>query len=218
MKPLTKFIPRIKKEYVGKLLNLKNTHEHPMFQFDAWFKEVHEVESSVEVNAFSLATASQAGVSNSRMVLLKAYDEHGLVFFTNYNSAKANEIEENANVSALFYWPDTNREVRFKGIARKTDPEYNQKYFESRPVKSQLAAYYSEQSREMSEEEQKQYIDKVENATDEGFTADIEGKWGGYLIAPSSIEFWQGHNSRMHDRVLYTLQGKDQWEKKLLYP
>ena len=218
MKPLTKFIPRIKKEYIGEALTIKNTHEHPMFQFDTWFKQAHDKETSVEVNAFCLSTYGQKNMPNSRIVLMKAYDENGVVFFTNYTSTKAKDIEHNNSVSALFYWPDTNRQVRIQGKAFKTDKDYNKEYFGTRPFESRLASYFSKQSEVMTEEDKREYTELIKNTDENTFDGDIDGKWGGYLIVPESVEFWQGNVSRIHDRIRYDQSSNGTWDKAMLYP
>ena len=215
MKPLKKFIPRIKKEFHGPVLNLSNTHAHPMFEFDLWFKEAHEIETSVEVNAFTLSTVSENGWPDSRVVLMKSYSEEGIKFFTNYNSKKARDLLNSNKVSVNFYWPDMNRQIRLLGLVTKTSSEESREYFDSRPHESKISAFISKQSEKMDQLQREEFFNKLEENIED---FDIKEKWGGYCIKIMKAEFWQGQRSRCHDRVVYELSDKGAWDKFMLYP
>jgi pyridoxamine 5'-phosphate oxidase len=212
----SKDISNLRRNYTLKELSKSATDNDPFQQFFKWMDEAINA-SIIEPNAMSVATVSADGIPSIRTVLLKGFDEKGFVFYTNYNSAKAKEIELNPNVSILFFWKELERQVRVKGRAEKTDPHESEVYFNSRPLESRLGAWASEQSsiiagRELLEQKYAGYKERYK-----GKEIPLPPFWGGYRIIPSSFEFWQGRTSRLHDRILYTKTGEE-WEKVRLQP
>ena len=206
----------LRKEYTKASLDLDSVADSPTEQFQKWFKEAQNGELT-EPNAMVLSTASSTGKITQRTVLLKAFDDKGFVFYTNYKSRKAQQIEENNRVSILFPWYQLERQVAVTGIAEKVSTAESVKYFISRPFNSQLGAWVSQQSQVITS---RNILEVKLNEMKEKFK---EGKvplpdfWGGYRIVPDTIEFWQGRPSRLHDRILYTLENNT-WTKKRLSP
>lgn len=184
-------------------LESKLVSKEPIGQFKHWFEEARNKKEILEPNAMSLATATSNGVPSVRNVLCKGYGKDGFKFFTNYGSRKANEMAENPHVAATFYWEYLNRAVRIEGIVEKLSAEESEKYFHSRPVTSQIGASVSFQSqvipsRDVLIEKEHELEDKY---TSKGLPIPKPDFWGGYIIKPSSIEFWQGQTDRVHDRI-----------------
>jgi len=191
------------------------TGDDPLAFFAQWFEEAHKAEIS-EINAFTLATVDTDSKPHARIVLLKGMDEKGFVFYTNYNSAKGQELDSNAFASAVFFWKELERQVRIEGVTEKVEEALSDEYFASRPTGSQLGAWSSPQStiiasREELHENYKMYEDKYKASVPR------PPHWGGYRIIPHRLEFWQGRSSRMHDRILFVYEG-DQWRKFRLAP
>lgn len=190
----------------------------PFAQFRQWWNEVAGT-SVMEANAMALTTVSAAGVPQARMVLMKDFDAYGLVFYTNYASAKSEAIGANANVCALFYWPSLERQVRFTGVATRVSPEESDAYFRIRPRGSQLGAWASDQSTSIGGagelRDKFAYFEEKFADVDEIPRPDV---WGGYRIEPTIIEFWQGRENRLHDRVLYTRDESGIWRHSRLAP
>lgn len=190
-------------------------HTDAMEQFSRWFADA-QTAGLAEVNAMALATATPGGVPSVRMVLLKGIDR-GFVFFTNYESRKARELDANPYAALCIYWKELERQIRASGtVERITQPE-NAEYFQSRPRGSQLGAWASPQSSEVASR-------SALEAAYEKFAREFEDKqvpvpdsWGGYRLVPESIEFWQGRTSRLHDRLLYE-RSADGWTRKRLAP
>lgn len=209
-------ISDIRSEYVLKSLDPKEVQIAPMDQFKLWFDEA--VTSKVlEVNAMTLATVKPDGRPNSRIVLLKGIDT-GIVFFTNYESAKGVELEKNPYVAVTFFWPELERQVRISGTVSKVSKEESDVYFHSRPYSSQIGAIVSPQSREIKNREilEQWEADLLENSSPESIKRPEH--WGGYRIIPIEFEFWQGRSSRLHDRVLYTFEESGHWRISRLAP
>ena len=192
--------------------------ENPMMQFRKWFYETEEFGGVDEVNAMTVSTIGFDGFPKARVVLLKKYDENGFTFVTNYDSEKGKALLANPHVCISFFWPSIERQVIIKGIAEKQTEAYSQGYFHSRPKGSQLGTIVSPQSEVIPNREylsnqlvnlekvfEKQEVDKPEN-------------WGGILVKPVSIEFWQGRPSRLHDRLRYTLLDDGDWKIERLAP
>jgi pyridoxamine 5'-phosphate oxidase len=209
-------IADIRKDYQLKSLAESEVSKSPFDQFSIWWEEA--VQSAiVEVNAMALSTVSLEGRPSSRIVLLKGYNEEGFVFFTNYTSHKGNQIEHNQHVSLLFFWKELERQVRIEGIASKIAAEESDAYFNSRPVGSQLGAWASPQSQKIADRDiLNQELEKV-SAQFQEQEIPRPPHWGGYRVQPTSIEFWQGRSSRLHDRILYE-QVDQSWQISRLAP
>ena len=190
----------------------------PVELFNTWLLEAAANEVVVEANAMVLSTAVDNQPS-SRTVLLKDLTKDGFTFFTNYGSRKAKQISSNANVSLLFPWYPMERQVIVIGTANKISKSESEKYFASRPRGSQIGAWASIQSEELSsrEELEKKYAD-LEKKWPEGTEVPMPEHWGGYVVLPTSIEFWQGRYSRLHDRIRYVRSQNNDWQIKRIYP
>ena len=211
-----KKIKNLRVDYSGDLINIKKLKNNPIKQFEIWFKKAKK-ENIIEPNAMILSTISKNNLLNSRTVLLKNITDKGFVFFTNYESRKANDIMHNNNVSVVFLWKKIEKQVVIKGKAIKITKRDSKKYFDSRPEKSKIAAWASKQSKELHNSNDlinrfKDFENKFKNKL-----IPYPNFWGGYIIHPNSIEFWQGRSSRMHDRILYEKE-KNKWNINRLYP
>lgn len=192
--------------------------ENPMMQFKKWFYETEEFGGVEEVNAMTLSTIGLDGFPKARIVLLKKYDENGFTFVTNYDSEKGKALLQNPQVCLSFFWHSLERQVIIKGIAEKQSEAYSNAYFHSRPKGSQLGAIVSPQStvipnREFLDNKLKELEQKFINTE-----IDRPQNWGGILVKPVSIEFWQGRPNRLHDRIKYTLKPNGDWFIERLAP
>ncbi len=210
-------IAHIRKEYSHQTLLEKDVDSNPVNQFTKWWQEALRSEI-VEPNAMNLATASLDAMPSARIVLLKAFNEKGFVFFTNYQSFKAQQLVENPKACLVFFWKELERQVRITGLVDKISPQESDEYFNSRPATSRIGAIVSPQSRVI---ENRQWIDEKFNK----LVNEMKGKkiqrpeyWGGYVVKPVIIEFWQGRPSRLHDRVQYTLSENGDWIIERLAP
>ena len=196
-------IKGLRKDYSNPVLDREMLDADPFIQFERWFHEACAAELP-EPNAMTLATAGAAGQPTLRTVLLKLFDRDGFVFFTNYGSRKARQIEENNQVALLFPWIKLARQVAITGIAEKVSALESARYFSSRPRDSQLGAWISQQSQVISSRQL--LMNELEKIKVKFFKGDIPlpDFWGGYRVRPATIEFWQGQTSRLHDRFLYT--------------
>jgi pyridoxamine 5'-phosphate oxidase len=210
-------IANIRKEYKLQTLAEKDVLKDPFAQFDKWWQEA--IHSNLEeVNAMTLATASADGMPDARIVLLKGIDEKGFVFFTNYESAKGHQILENPRASLVFFWAALERQVRISGLVSLTSSTVSDKYFDSRPEGSRIGAWASPQSQVI---ESREWLEEKEKRMREESLEHPKHRppyWGGYLVKPTRMEFWQGRPSRLHDRILYTLQGNGHWKIERLAP
>ncbi|MES1221381.1 MAG: pyridoxamine 5'-phosphate oxidase [Bacteroidota bacterium] len=210
-------IADIRKDYSNSQLSENEILANPIQQFDKWWHEAVKSEID-EVNAMTLATSSSDGFPSARIVLLKGFDENGFVFFTNYNSFKGNQIDENPKACLVFFWKELERQVRITGYVQKVSKKESDDYFKSRPVGSQLGALASPQSQVI---ESRSWLDerykKLAEIEDEH---DLQrpSHWGGYCVRPVIIEFWQGRTSRLHDRIQYTLNENGSWKIERLAP
>jgi pyridoxamine 5'-phosphate oxidase len=207
----------MRRDYKRGHLELDNMSADPNEQFRKWFAEAQQTESG-EVNAMSLATATPDGKPSVRVVLLKGADEEGFRFFTNYESRKAIEIAANPHVALGFFWSALERQVRIEGEAKKLEPGQSEAYFRSRPKGSQIGATISPQSkvipnRDALEAEFDEAMKRYSGA-EVPYDSDF---WGGYIVVPDVFEFWQGRESRLHDRLRYRRNG-DTWIIERLAP
>ncbi|OQP45806.1 pyridoxamine 5'-phosphate oxidase [Niastella populi] len=210
-------IAAIRKDYMLRSLLEKDVDANAIRQFDKWWQEAIHSEID-EVNAMTLATASADGVPAARIVLLKGYDEHGFVFFTNYDSFKGLQMAENPRACLVFFWKELERQVRITGLVEKVSAEESDIYFNSRPEGSRIGAWASPQSQVI---ESREWLEEREKTLAKDFAGKPlkrPGHWGGYRVKPISIEFWQGRPSRLHDRIQYTLQSDNTWLIERLAP
>lgn len=202
--------------------------EHPLAQFNHWLHDAIEIgaERLPEPNAMVLSTVTELGGAHSRTVLLKEISELGLVFYSNYHSQKGQDLQHNPQVSALFPWYPLQRQIIVTGEVTKVSREQSERYFATRPYKSQLGAHVSEQSREISDRKiLEQELDALAIKYPEGSKIPLPQNWGGYLIEVTAIEFWQGRRSRLHDRLKFVrkeegglLNQADAWQVIRLAP
>jgi len=206
----------MRREYKAAELDEQSVKINPFLQFEEWFNDAQDAKL-IEANAMVLATANAEGAPNIRAVLLKIFDEKGFVFFTNYNSDKGEEIAQNPNVAAEFLWLDLERQVRILGRCEKITKAESLSYFLKRSRGSQLGAWVSDQSSIISSRKLlAMQIQKIKEKFTNG-DVPLPDFWGGYRIIPQKIEFWQGRESRLHDRILYT-KDKDAWKISRLAP
>ena len=213
-----KDLSNYRKSYNKSELLESNIPEDPINLFNRWFHEVEDFGGNEEVNAMTVATIGLDGFPKSRVVLLKKFNEEGFIFYTNYNSEKGRAIENNPNICLSFFWSSMERQVIIKGIAQKTSENISDGYFDTRPTGSKLGAIVSNQSevvpsRDFLEENLKQ----LENDY-EGIVIPRPKHWGGYLVVPIEVEFWQGRPNRLHDRIRYTSQENYSWKIDRLSP
>lgn len=214
---MTVNIADIRKNYSHKKLSEKKAEANPMKQFAKWWKQAAASKID-EVNAMTLATASQDGVPAARIVLLKGVDENGFIFFTNYESFKGQQLTENPKACLVFFWKELERQVRITGLVEKISAAASDEYFYSRPEGSQLGAIASPQSRII---ENREWLDKHFKKLKKQLkneTIQRPEHWGGYIVKPVIIEFWQGRPSRLHDRLQYSLQETGEWKIERLAP
>jgi len=210
-------LQNMREEYASAALSENSVKADPIKQFGIWFDEAQAVEVP-ERNAMTLATATHDGRPSARIVLLKGFDDKGFVFYTNYLSRKGKEIGKNPIGALIFFWPSLERQIRIEGNIEKISKEDSERYFHSRPQNSQVGAVASPQSQEIPNRE------VIEKKWEE-LAAQYEGKevpkpsfWGGYVLKPRLIEFWQGRPNRLHDRLLYKKIDNKNWKKVRLAP
>ncbi|MRV73416.1 pyridoxamine 5'-phosphate oxidase [Duganella sp. FT92W] len=209
-------IADLRLDYGRASLDESDVLDHPVDQFAKWFDEAMKAEV-FEANTMSVATVGHNGKPSSRIVLIKQYDHRGFTWYTNYDSQKGRQLAENPNAALLFFWRELERQVRIEGRVEKTSTEDSDKYFYSRPVKSQLAAVASQQSEPIASRAQMETnFAAVEAAS--GDHPQRPPHWGGYRLIPERVEFWQGRASRFHDRIVFTLQPDGSWTKQRIQP
>lgn len=210
-------IADIRTEYSQQSLSEKDVEADPILQFKKWWK--HVLTSGVEEpNAMTLATASMEAVPSARIVLLKDFSEKGFVFFTNYNSYKGQQLSENPKACLVFFWKELERQVRITGLVFKLSSAESDEYFNSRPEASRIGAWASPQSQVI---ENRNWLDERFNKLTEemkGGNIQRPSHWGGFIVKPVIIEFWQGRISRLHDRIQYSLQEDGSWKIERLAP
>jgi pyridoxamine 5'-phosphate oxidase len=202
-------------DYTTSAFDIHTANKNPFNQFEQWFAAA--VEQCVpEVNAMTLSTANKDGKPSSRIVLLRHASEDGFTFFTNYNSHKAHDLENNPFAALNFFWPALEKQIRIEGKVKKVDATVSDHYFQSRPIESRIGAWASDQSHELKTREELE--NKIKSFTEKfGNTVPRPPHWGGYVLIPDYFEFWQGRPSRLHDRVAY-VKATDLWNIKLLSP
>ena len=194
-----------------------NISDNPFELFERWFNETEVEGGAGEVNAMTIATIGLNGFPKSRVVLLKSYDSEGFIFYTNFNSEKGKAIAINPNVCLSFFWPSTERQVIIQGVVEKVDDETATEYYHSRPRGSQLGAWASPQSSEIaSREVLENNLAQVELKYKDHEVPKPEN-WGGYIVKPVNIEFWQGRQNRLHDRIIFNKE-EAKWNSKRLAP
>lgn len=210
-------IAEIRKEYSMASLNIEDVHADPIKQFNQWFTEAVEAKVD-EPNAMTLSTVTPAGQPSGRIVLLKGVERDRFIFFTNYQSQKGQELDANAHCSLTFFWAALERQVRIAGVATRISEEASTAYFQSRPLGSQIGAWASPQSAIISDRAILENRVKELEKKYEGNTVLPKPKqWGGYEVAAHELEFWQGRQSRLHDRLVYQHDG-NQWKIHRLAP
>ena len=212
-----KNIAGIRKDYKLQTLSESDVAADAVVQFDQWWDDAIKSELE-EVNAMTLATASANGIPDARIVLLKDYDKKGFVFFTNYQSNKGKELEENPNACLVFFWAALERQVRITGTVKKITAAESDAYFISRPVGSRMGAWASPQSNVIAKRAviEDNLKDAEQRFSDGNIPRPLH--WGGYIVKPVQVEFWQGRPSRLHDRIRYTLQADSSWLIERLAP
>lgn len=214
---MDKKIADIRKDYSHKVLIESEIEPDPIRQFDKWWQDAVVAEVP-EVNAMTVATASADGMPSARTMLLKGFSEQGFLFFTNYNSYKGQQLSENPRACLVFFWKELERQVRITGIVARTSSAESDAYFKSRPIASQVGAIASPQSQVI---ESREWLDdRNKNLTKELSNETIQrpSHWGGFLLKPVIIEFWQGRPGRLHDRIQYSLSDDGGWKIERLAP
>ncbi len=198
----------------------QNASQHPITQFTAWWQDVLAAKIE-EPNAMVVSTVDEHLQPHSRVVLLKSYNQQGFIFFSNYQSNKAQQLQNNTKASVLFFWKELERQVRITGQVQKIDAAESEAYFRSRPIGSQLGAIASQQSTIIANREvlEQNYQDlEQQYGQTNSPQIPMPNNWGGYIVIPNNIEFWQGRSSRLHDRLLYSLQTDGNWGRERLSP
>jgi pyridoxamine 5'-phosphate oxidase len=216
MEPLSQQIAKLRHEYISHPFNKNQVAEDPITQFKKWFDEVVQAEQP-DAEAMTLSTATAEGRVSARIVLLKGCDARGFVFFTNYESRKSHEIMGNPQVALTFYWHTLHRQVRIEGEVSKATLRESEEYFQTRPRGSQVGAWASPQSEEIPNRE---VLEQMVVETEGRFKEQpihCPPFWGGFRVKPQRIEFWQGRENRLHDRILYTLLD-EKWRITRLAP
>lgn len=207
---------QLRREYSRRSLNEQDVDPNPFVQFARWFDEAVRSEM-IEPNAMVLATASSDALPSARVVLLKGFDERGFVFFTNYESRKAEELRKNPQAALLFYWGELSRQVRIEGTVEVASREESGEYFRTRPIESRIGAWASKQSSVIPG---RAFLEERVNRIKQQFPDDevpLPPFWGGFRVKPGAFEFWQGRENRLHDRLRYSPKD-DLWVIERLSP
>jgi pyridoxamine 5'-phosphate oxidase len=213
-----KDLSNYRKSYEKSELLENNIPEDPINLFNRWFHETEDFGGVDEVNAMTVATIGLDGFPKSRVVLLKKFNEEGFIFYTNYNSEKGKAIEHNPHICLSFFWTSLERQVIIKGIAEKTAEVISDNYFASRPDGSKLGAIVSPQSEIIPNREYLESNLVLLEQEYQGLEIIRPKNWGGYLVRPQEVEFWQGRANRLHDRIRYQLQSDFSWKIDRLSP
>ncbi len=212
---LNEYTKNLRHDFLKASFNEKDANNNPFKQFEEWYGQTIKSEL-FEPNALTLSTASKKGKPSSRIVFLRGFEKHGFVFFTNYNSRKGDELKENPYASILFYWPELERQVRIEGRVVKAPTAVSDDYFAKRPRNNRVGAWASPQSHVINGRKE---LDSLVSEFTTKFTEEIPRpkNWGGYVLQANYYEFWQGRESRLHDRICYTLKS-GKWKKERLAP
>lgn len=213
-----KDLSNYRKSYEKSELLEKSIPDDPVNLFHKWFYEAEEFGGNEEVNAMTVSTIGLDGFPKSRVVLLKKFDEEGFIFYTNYHSEKGKAIAKNPNVCLSFFWHSMERQVIIKGIAEKTALQISDNYFDSRPVGSKLGAIVSSQSEVIPS---RAYLEEKLKQVEVAFEGQVIPRpthWGGFLVRPLEVEFWQGRANRLHDRIRYQQEEEYKWKIERLSP
>lgn len=210
-------IAHLRREYSHRALLEKKAPRNPLVLFQKWFKEALKAQA-LDANAFAISTVSKSGKPSTRMVLLKGFDRKGFVFFTNYHSQKGREMGGKPVASLLFFWPQLSRQIRIEGRVKKVSVKGSDQYFQSRPRGAQLSTWASHQSAVVPTRGHLERRMEVLEALYRGRKIPRPPHWGGYLVVPSAIEFWQGRPNRLHDRLRYHRKSQGGWRLERLAP
>jgi pyridoxamine 5'-phosphate oxidase len=212
---LNEYTKNLRHDFLKASFNEKDANNNPFKQFEEWYGQAVKSEL-FEPNALTLSTASKKGKPSSRIVFLRGFEKHGFVFFTNYSSRKGDELKENPYASILFYWPELERQVRIEGRVVKAPTAVSDDYFAKRPRNNRVGAWASPQSHVINGRKE---LDSLVSEFTTKFTEEIPRpkNWGGYVLQANYYEFWQGRESRLHDRICYTLKS-GKWKKERLAP
>jgi pyridoxamine 5'-phosphate oxidase len=215
MEDLKAYINKLRYDFSKGALDEADAEPDAMLQFEKWFREAVDAKVN-EPNAMMLATVGKDSKPSARIVLLRNFNEQGFVFYTNYGSHKGKQSEENAAAALTFFWPELERQVRIEGMLEKQSPEESDAYFASRPRESKLGAWVSPQSQVVKSRKD---LEIAYAEAEKKFSAEIPRPphWGGYILNPSSIEFWQGRPGRLHDRIRYR-HIRSEWKLERLAP
>ena len=214
---MNRSIADLRLEYAAHSLLESDVAPHPVDQFGRWWKEVIDSEVT-EPNAMTLATASTDGMPSARIVLLKDFDHRGFVFYTNYQSFKGMQLQENPKACLVFFWKELERQVRITGLVSKVSALESSEYYDSRPLGSRIGAWASPQSQVI---DSRDWLDRhYEEVYQKMSSAEVQrpDHWGGYRVQPVIVEFWQGRPSRLHDRIQYSLEESGAWTIERLAP
>lgn len=216
-KSLRQLVANFRNEYISDGIHEDSLADNPIHQFEQWFKEA--VKSKIpEPNAMHVITSTPEGKPSGRIMLLKGFDESGFVFFSNYESRKGEELVNNRWAAITFLWLELIRQVRIEGTVSKVADAESDAYFASRPRGSQIGAWASQQSKPAKDRKEIEDQFKLLERKFEGKEVPRPPHWGGYRLAPTSMEFWQGRASRLHDRIVYKLNTEGSWDKQRLFP
>lgn len=212
---MSKDLSNYRDKYLKGELIEKNLPKDPFDLFDNWFEDLEKFGNERENNAMSLSTVNDKNVPTTRVVLLKQFSNNGFVFYSNYDSRKGKHIDNNPNVCISFYWPSMERQVIINGKVSKISAIESDKYFNSRPKSSQLGAIISNQSEIIPS--RKYLEEKLSKFNISNNNLNRPSNWGGYILKPELFEFWQGRDSRLHDRIIFS-KSKTNWDQKRLSP
>ena len=216
MEDLRNYINSIRTNYAKQTLDENDVNANPIVQFAKWFEEAVGAQV-IDPNAMTMCSATKEGKPSARILLLRNISEDGFVFYSNNNSRKGSEIEENPNCALLFFWPELERQIRIEGVVQKQTAEESDAYFNSHPRESKIGAWTSEQSKVISSRE---ILNEKYEALHKKYPGENVPRppyWGGYVLRPVSIEFWQGRPNRLHDRILFTKENNN-WKIERLSP